>query len=393
MNTMEMKVADLKQHPKNEEIYGVNEDISDLVEKIKKSGRVHTMTVNSKGVVLAGHRRLKACIELGIETVNVEIVDFDTPEEEVEFIILDNHQREKTIEQKAKEARTLKEVESRLALIRKSKNGGDRKSEKYKSHVPDSAPLIGEKRGVPDSAQGLEGEKKGKARDFVAKKVGLRSGHEVDRAITAVNKIEELKKAGRVEDAELIRGVLNNRSVSAAEELARNIDIVKIPEKEKPLIQSGKKSSYFYVEQAKQKQRPKEETKTCKTCGKELPVKMFHKGGDKCKDCCSERSQKKTTEYIGNTTLTMEDLEETVREYNAQSRGEIEIVIPEREKGYVSKTYEDAMTEFRRKTAQCMTHQREIQKMDTEEKIRLGRIMKKFIEDFEKDRIYITGGK
>ena len=242
---MEMKVADLKPHPKNEEIYGANEDVSDLVEKIKKSGRVHTMTVNSNGVVLAGHRRLKACIELGIETVNAEVVDFDTPEEEVEFIVLDNHQREKTVEQKAKEARVLKEVESKLAEKRLSILGatGGR----------------GNKKGVPDSAQGLEEEKKGKARDIVAKNVGLRSGHEVDRAITAVNKIEELRKAGRVEDAELIRGVLNNRSVSAAEELARNIDIVEIPEKEKPLVQSGKKSSYSYVEQAKQKQKPKEE--------------------------------------------------------------------------------------------------------------------------------------
>lgn len=102
MNTMEVKVADLKPHPKNEEIYGYGEDVSDLVEKIKKSGRVHTMTVNSDGVVLAGHRRLKACIELGIETVNAEIVDFDTPEEEIEFIVLDNHQREKRWNRKQK---------------------------------------------------------------------------------------------------------------------------------------------------------------------------------------------------------------------------------------------------------------------------------------------------
>lgn len=163
-----MKVADLKPHPKNEEIYGYGEDVSDLVEKIKKSGRVHTMTVNSDGVVLAGHRRLKACIELGIETVN----------------------------------------------------------------------------------------------------------------------------------AELIRGVLNNRSVSAAEELARNIDIVEIPEKEKPLIQSGKKSSYSYVEQAKQKQKPKEETKTCKTCGKTYSIHMFYKGRNECKNCCSAKDSKRRSGVI-----------------------------------------------------------------------------------------------
>lgn len=279
MNTTELKVKDLKPHPKNEEIYGVNEDISDLVKKIKKSGRVHTMTVNSKGIVLAGHRRLKACVELGIETVNAEIVDFDTPEEEIEFIVLDNHQREKTVEQKAKEARTLKEVESKLAEKR-MKSGVNQ----YTKSSP-----------VPDSAHPSE---KGKARDIVAKNVGLRSGHEVDRAITAVNKIDELKKAGRVEDAELIRGVLNNRSVSAAEELARNIDIVEIPEKEKPLIQSGKKSSYSYVEQAKQKQKPKEETKTCKTCGKTYSIHMFYKGRNECKNCCSAKDSKRRSGVI-----------------------------------------------------------------------------------------------
>lgn len=379
MNTMEVKVADLKPHPKNEEIYGVNEDILDLVEKIKKSGRVHTMTVNSKGVVLAGHRRLKACIELGIETVKAEIIDFDTPEEEIEFIIDDNSTREKTIEQRSREAKELKRVETLLAEKRLSILGatGGR----------------GNKKGVADLPQGLEKKDQGKARDIVASKLNFTSGREVDRAITAVNKIDELSKTGRVEDAELIRGVLNNRSVSAAEELARNIDIVEIPKEEKPLIQSGRKSSYSYVEQAKQKQKSKEETKTCKTCRKELPVKMFHKGEDKCKACCPEKRQQKNTEYIGNTTITMADLEETVREYNAQSRGEIEIVIPEREKGYVSKTLESAMSEFRRKVAQCMVHQREIQKMDKEEKTRLGRIMAKFIEDFQKDKNYITGGK
>lgn len=286
MKTTEMKVADLKPHPKNEEIYGYGEDVSDLVEKIKKSGRVHTMTVNSKGVVLAGHRRLKACMELGIETVKAEIVDFETPEEEIEFIVLDNHQREKTIEQKAKEARILKEVESKLAEIRKSQNGGDRKSAKYKSQVPDSAHPIVEK------------DNTGKARDIVAKNVGLRSGHEVDRAIMAVNKIEELRKAGRVEDAELIRGVLNNRSVSAAEELARNIDIVEIPKEEKPLIKSGRKSSYSYVEQAKQKQKSNEDTKTCKTCGKTFSVNMFYKGKNICKNCCSAKDSERRSSVI-----------------------------------------------------------------------------------------------
>ena len=100
MKTMEMKVVDLKPHPKNEEIYGHDEDVSDLVEKIKKSKQVHTLTVNSKGVVLAGHRRRKACMILGIDKVNVEVIDLDTPEEEIEYLIGNNATREKTKEQR-----------------------------------------------------------------------------------------------------------------------------------------------------------------------------------------------------------------------------------------------------------------------------------------------------
>lgn len=144
---------------------------------------------------------------------------------------------------------------------------------------------------MPDSAQGFSEGMKGKARDIVAKNVGLRSGHEVDRAINAINKIDTLKDEGRVEDAELIRGVLNNGSISAADELAKNIDIVEIPEEDKQLIKSGRKSSYSYVEQAKQKQKPKEETKVCKTCGKELSIDMFRLGRNECKDCCNEKDK------------------------------------------------------------------------------------------------------
>lgn len=76
----------------------------------------------------------------------------------------------------------------------------------------------GNKKGVPNLAQGLETENKGKARDIVAKNVGLRSGHEVDRAIKAIDKIDELEECG----------VLNNGSVSAAEELAFTLVPIKI---------------------------------------------------------------------------------------------------------------------------------------------------------------------
>jgi hypothetical protein len=73
-------------------------------------------------------------------------------------------------EQKSREAKALKEVESVLAEKRKSILNGKSK------HPPVSA----------------EANNKGESRNIVAKKVGFKSGHEVDRGIKTINKIDEL---------------------------------------------------------------------------------------------------------------------------------------------------------------------------------------------------------
>ncbi len=93
---------------------------------------------------------------------------------------------------------------------------------------------------MPVSAHALEQLEQGKSRDITAKKVGLRSGHEVDRAIKTVTTIDKLTNEGRTEEADLIRAVLNKRSVSTAEELAKNIDKVDIPEEDIELIKQEK---------------------------------------------------------------------------------------------------------------------------------------------------------
>lgn len=237
LKTTKMKVADLRPHPKNGEIYGYNEDISDLVERIRQSGQVHTLVIDPDHLILAGHRRCRACKELGIKEVDVEIREFDCPEEEIEFIINDNHYREKTVEQKAREARVLKEL----------------------------------------------------ARDIVANRVGLKSEREAERAIRAVEAIDKLKESGRSDEADLIRGVLNNRSVSAAEDLARNIDKVKIPDEEIPLIKQGKKSPNKYLEKSKSKNT----SKVCITCGEELPVEYFRDGRNECRNCRNAREEER----------------------------------------------------------------------------------------------------
>lgn len=262
-----MKISDLKPHPKNEEIYGHNEDISDLVEKIKRSGQVHTLVVTSNGIVLAGHRRLRACKELGIEEVNVEIVDFDTPEQEIEYLIDNNATREKTNEQKAREAVVLKQMLSALAEKRKKSklkqnrlsNGvSDLVVQEGSTDVPNSAPRNGQFTDTPNLAErGEDDFVTGETREVVAQKVGLKSGHEVDRAINTIKKVDELKKEGRDEDAKFVTDVMNNRSISAADSLAKNIDKIRLSEEEKEDIRRGRKSPNSFIKRNEKKEEHK----------------------------------------------------------------------------------------------------------------------------------------
>ena len=245
-----MKVSELKSHPKNIEIYGANEDVTDLAEKIKRSGQVHTLTVTSKGIILAWHRRAKVCELLNIEEVDVEIRDFDTYEQEIEFIIDNNATREKSIEQKAREARELKKAIEAIAEKRKL----SKLKQNQATDVPKMAPRTMDDSDVPNlAARGTkntdvpemaprDNEKQGRTRDIIAPIVGFKSGQEVDRAIKAVDKIDALTEQGRVEDANLLRGVLNKRNPSAAESLVKVIDKVDIPEDDRKDIQAGKKS-------------------------------------------------------------------------------------------------------------------------------------------------------
>lgn len=252
-----MKISDLKPHPKNEEIYGHNERISDLIEKIKRSGQVHTLVVTSNGTVLAGHRRLRACKELGIEEVDVEVVDFDTPEQEVEYLIDNNATREKSNEQKAREAVVLKQTLSVLAEKRKKSklkqnrslnSSSDVVAHQGATDVPNSAPRNNLSTDTPNLAERREDDSvTGKTREIIAKKVGLKSGHEADRAINTIGKVDELKKEGRIEDAELITDVMNNRSISAADSLAKNIDNIRLSEEEKEAVRSGSKSPNAFL--------------------------------------------------------------------------------------------------------------------------------------------------
>lgn len=205
-----VRVADLMPHPKNMEIYG-DEDVSDLVKNIRSYGLRMPITITDHNVIIAGHRRFKACKEIGFKKIDAIVKHYDSAEDEIEDLVNLNLARERTATQKAREAATLIEVEKAKAEFRRA------------AGLKQNQNTV-----VPNLAQRKD---EGKSREAVAEKVGFKSGQEADRAMKTVKKIDELQSKGdkdSKEKAEILQGVLNNRNASAAEELSKHIDEVDV---------------------------------------------------------------------------------------------------------------------------------------------------------------------
>lgn len=101
----------LKPHPINEKLYAPRDD-TDLEESIKRHGIRQPIVINSKRVIISGHRRWKAALKLKLSSVPIEVRDFDN---EIIAIIEFNQYRQKTPGEIYEESRALKEELSRIA--------------------------------------------------------------------------------------------------------------------------------------------------------------------------------------------------------------------------------------------------------------------------------------
>lgn len=356
------KLTELKPHPRNKSIYGEKEDdeaFAELVNLIKEHGLRTRIIVNENGLIISGHRRYRALNELGYTEIECEVRHYNNEMEELrDLVVCNSGRRQKTRVQQLREGEAIYEVESWKASQRQATSTGG------------ANPTLRNK--------GAEAESKGETRDIVAKIIswgtGTKgSGKDYSLGRSALKESDRLRKEGNTDLADIIITQINKRGAHAAYELAFKVDIEKLNDTVLAGLRSGQISGR----------------------SNSLPLKPeFEKSVKKKEELISTIADEKAVNVSAQNKreITMEELEETVREYNAKSRGEIKIVIPEKEKGYISRTLEKAMTEFRREVAQCMTHQREITRLDEEEKARLNRIMTKFIEDFQKDKKYITGG-
>lgn len=103
-----VNVAKLNAHKHHEYVYGEEPD-PELVDSIEQLGILAPLMVSSKGkVIVSGHGRWEAAKQLGIETVPVVYIH-DKYEDEISLLLIEfNRTRDKTPNQKEKEALQLK---------------------------------------------------------------------------------------------------------------------------------------------------------------------------------------------------------------------------------------------------------------------------------------------
>jgi len=183
------------------------EEYETLKTSIRERGLLFPIIVNRDGVILDGHHRYRACLELGVEP-KIEVKIFNSPLHEKIFIIESNLRRRHLNEfQKAELTLRLIELEKQLAEELSKANLTDFEKaelayplleverELAKQRRSDSIPKKGEKGFQPVS--GSIDPNIGRARDIVAKKVGL-SPKTFQRAVAILERApEDLKEKVR----------------------------------------------------------------------------------------------------------------------------------------------------------------------------------------------------
>ncbi|MCK4560452.1 MAG: ParB/RepB/Spo0J family partition protein [Calditrichia bacterium] len=111
---VEVKVAEVKPNPYQPRVNFDEQALAELKDSIREKGLIQPITVrriNSHFELIAGERRLRAAIELGLDKIPAYVMHVETKEEMLELAIVENVQRERLnpIEQANAYQRLLKE--------------------------------------------------------------------------------------------------------------------------------------------------------------------------------------------------------------------------------------------------------------------------------------------
>lgn len=197
----------LRPHPHNTLIYG-DEDVSLLAKQIAESGWVSPLLITPERIIISGHRRWKASLQLGLERIPVEVKEFNDSVAELEALLLSNATRNKKTEQKVREAELWRDIETAQAKQRQIDLAGNR---------PNAKPDLSE-----NFRTGSSKPQKGRTVDRLAARVGLGSGRTYEKAAKVVRTIDLLSKDRQnTSYANALRQILNEQSVNGAYQLLR----------------------------------------------------------------------------------------------------------------------------------------------------------------------------
>jgi len=287
---IQVEIDNLKPHPENINIYGDDEDVSDLMDQIKAMGRIiDPLRIKDDGTIISGHRRWKAAMELGYATVPCEYVSFNTPEEELAALILFNRKRTKTNEQKAREGialfTTLSEEAVKRRLAKLIQN----------SSVMDAGTTTGTDTKISSDSESDSKEDIGLTRDKVAQAVGITSGRTFDRMREVVNKIDELRNTGNTDDSELYIAVLNKKPTAARELL--KVPLESLTNDNRSDIMNGKVAPRKFI-----------------------PKNITSDNADQDED--KKTPYKKTTDELGKVKRAIEAIDESIEYINRRDSQE-----------------------------------------------------------------------
>jgi len=301
-------------HSLNKGIYG-NEDIQELADSIKKSNFIKPLIINQSNVIISGHRRYYACLFLKINELPCEILTFKDENEELERLLLENQNREKTNHQKMKEIEAWEGIERDKARARQGIAGSINLG-----LVRDRGLQLGEistEYTFPQINGSNQQDISGKSCDILAERVGLGSGRTYERAKSAVKKIDEFKEQGNIKDAEFLITILNG-NVRGAKDLSdlQSLDVISNELKDKVInkevsvqkaIQAIRKNLGIVNDGMKGSEKDKkEEEKVCSKCGKSKILLEFYIGRAECRDCHNNPVEKKIDIFKGVDMYALE---------------------------------------------------------------------------------------
>ena len=163
---MKIEISKLNPHPNNRRVYGYDDNIPELAERIKQSNWIKPILITRQNMIISGHRRVEACKALNINEIEFEYVP-DDPITQLELFVGENCYREKSNYQKTQEAKIYAEIEQHKAYDRMIHTNEPRET----------------------FPQGVDEEEKGRTRDIVAEKIGM-SGRSLDKAQKVIDKMD-----------------------------------------------------------------------------------------------------------------------------------------------------------------------------------------------------------